>query len=244
MESKKIYIEETPAILWGPDLDKVYLYVHGQGGNKNEAGEFASIATGYGYQVVSVDLPEHGERRKGSPPFAPWHTVPELRRVMAWCKRRWTKISLFANSIGAGFSMLAFAEEGPRACLFVSPVVDMENLISNMMRWANVSLSRLEQEKEIPTDFGQTLSWRYWQYARAHPIQTWNVPTQILYGEKDHLTDRPTLERFSSRFPCEVTVMKNGEHWFHTEAQLEVLYDWVRQWFEQNSKAAATAPFG
>ena len=53
--------------------------------------------------------------------------------------------------------------------LFVSPVLDMERLIQEMMSWAGVTESRLEAEGEISTEFGETLSWPYLQYVRAHP---------------------------------------------------------------------------
>lgn len=231
MEEKNLYIEKTPVRIWGPRADHVYLYVHGQGGNREEAKEFAEIAAEYGYQVLSMDLPEHGARPKENPSFEPWNVVPELSRIMVFCKQNWTDISLFANSIGAWFSMLAFANGDLKDCLFVSPVVDMVDLISHMMARANVSESRLAQEKQISTDFGQTLSWQYWLYAREHPVRTWNSPTRILSGEKDTLVDTATIEAFSKRFGCAWTVMKEGEHWFHTGQQLGVLFDWVRQSF-------------
>lgn len=197
MDVQILHVEEIPAIIWGAHSNKVYLYVHGQGGNKDEAKDFASIAVEYGYQVLSIDLPEHGERQKGNISFEPWKVVPELSCVMTYCKQHWKEIFLFANSIGAWFSMLALANEELKGCLFVSPVVDMVDLISNMMMWADVSELQLEQEKRIPTDFGQTLSWEYWLYAKKHPIKKWNVPTKILFGEKDNLIDGPVIETFS-----------------------------------------------
>ncbi|WP_235673508.1 hypothetical protein [Clostridioides difficile] len=42
---------------------------------------------------------------------------------------------------------------------FVSPILDMQQLISNMMLWANVSEEQLKHELIIPTSFGHTLSW-------------------------------------------------------------------------------------
>ena len=44
------------------------------------------------------------------------------------------------------------------------------------------------------------------------------------------MTGRETLETFCVRFNAELTVMENGEHWFHTGKQLSFL----RQWEEQN----------
>ncbi len=55
-----------------------------------------------------------------------------------------------------------------------------------MMGWAKkVSEQELAQKGEIPTDFGETLSWKYLCFVREHPID-WKVPTEILYAEHDH----------------------------------------------------------
>ena len=40
---KIISLEHIPAVIWGVPSSKVYLYVHGQGGNKEEAADFAEI---------------------------------------------------------------------------------------------------------------------------------------------------------------------------------------------------------
>lgn len=71
-------IKNIPAIIWGDKSPKVYLYIHGQGGDKEEAEVFASIANCYGWQVLSIDLPEHGERKNERDLFNPWTIVPEL----------------------------------------------------------------------------------------------------------------------------------------------------------------------
>ena len=44
MEKKLIYIDSIPAIIWGKNSSKVYIYVHGKMGNKEEAAFFADIA--------------------------------------------------------------------------------------------------------------------------------------------------------------------------------------------------------
>lgn len=228
MKLENIKIGEIPAIMWGEKSDNLYLYVHGQGGNKEEASLFAQTVCQKGFQVLSIDLPEHGERSGVSgATFDPWHAVPELKKVMGYAKNSHKNIYLFANSIGAWFSMLAFFEETLKGCLFVSPVVDMKALVSKIMAWANVTEAQLQREKIIATDFGQTLSWEYWEYILEHPIGKWEVPTAILYGENDHLADRFRIESFSEKTGCVLTVMKNGEHWFHTEDQLKFMSTWI-----------------
>lgn len=234
METKKILINKVPAIIWGGPSEKIYLYIHGQGGYKEEAETFANIACRHSWQVLSIDLPEHGERKQESNTFVPWCVVPELLSVMEFLKSKWSHISLFANSIGAWFSMLSFEDKQLEESLFVSPVLNMKQLIVTMMQWANVSEERLKNELVIPTSFGQTLSWEYLMYAKNHPINRWKVATKILYGSNDNLIERNVVERFAHTFNCDLTVMENGEHWFHTERQLSVLYDWVESCFQAN----------
>lgn len=52
-------------------------------------------------------------------------------------------------------------------------------------------------------------------------ITQWQVPTKILYAGKDHLTDRDTVEAFTKTYNCELTIWETGEHWFHTQPQLD-----------------------
>lgn len=224
---KIISLEHIPAVIWGVPSSKIYLYVHGQGGNKEEAAAFAEIACRNGFQILSIDLPEHGERKDGKTAFLPWEVVPEIQSAMEYVKKQWQSVSLYANSIGAWFSMQGLASELFQNCMFVSPVVDMVQLIEQMMRWANVTEEKLKNEKIISTPFGQTLSWDYWRYAVEHPIINWRVPTKILYGENDNMTDFDTIKQFAHKYHCDLTMMKDGGHWFHTEHELTVLRKWI-----------------
>ncbi|MGL4368806.1 MAG: alpha/beta hydrolase [Spirochaetota bacterium] len=226
MKEQHLIISEIPAVLFGEQSDRLFLFVHGQSGSKEEAGAFAAAACPMGWQVLGIDLPEHGERAGGSVPFDPWHVIPELRQVMQYAKAGWQQTALRATSIGSWFSLLAFSGEPLAQCLLVSPLVDMERMILNLMRWSGVTEERLEREKLIPTDFGQTLSWEYLSYVRAHPISVWDVPTCILCAEKDEQIDGDTVKNFSTRFGCTLTVVEGGEHWFHTPEELAVLSQW------------------
>lgn len=227
MNHQSLSPEGIPCVLWGEPSDHAYLYVHGQGGCKEEAARFAAIAARHGWQVLSLDLPGHGARTAETDCFDPWHAAPELSSVMRYMSTRFDRVALYASSIGAYFSMLALADQPLERCLFVSPVLDMQRLIANMMTWAGVTEERLEREQRIPTDFGQTLSWQYYQYAAAHSITRWSSPTHILYAGRDGLTERSVVDRFVSQFHAQLTVMEDGEHWFHTPEQLRVLDGWA-----------------
>ena len=222
-------VHHIPAILYGDSSDNLFLYIHGKMGRKEEAARIAEIVCPKGYQVLSIDLPGHGERTGEMKRFVPWEVVPELQAVCGFAWQRWEKISLYANSIGAYFSLLALRDAKLEKSLFVSPILDMEKLIRDMMDWAGVTQEQLQQAGEIPTAFGETLSWSYLTYAAEHRITEWDSPTAILYAGHDHLTARETVDAFAKRFGCTVTVMENGEHWFHTEEQLAVLDAWLRK---------------
>ena len=216
----------TPYLCYGQTSDQVCLFLHGQSGHKEEGERFAQIANPKGWQVVAIDLPQHGQRQGGAEPFLPWVVVPELEQVWQELQGRWKRIALRANSIGAWLAMLALAGKPVDTCLFVSPVVDMENLIQTMMTWAGVTEERLEREREIPTDFGQTLSWDYLKYVRQHPIHALRAHTNILYGDQDNLVPQPVVECFARAEGAHLTVYPGGEHWFHTPEQMKVMGTW------------------
>ena len=88
--------------------------------------------------------------------------------------------------------------------------------------------AELKAKSVIRTIFGEDLSWDYLCYVRDHPI-SWDVPTQILYGENDNLTSYETIRAFTERHNAILTVMEGGEHWFHTEKQMQFLDDWIRK---------------
>lgn len=217
--TEELLIDKIPICLYGERSDRVYLYVHGKNGFKEEAAAFADIACSKGYQVFSVGLPDRGDCK-------PWEAVPILQEVLNYAKTQWSDISLYAVSIGAWFSILAYGDEELKKCLFVSPVLDMQTLIENIMNWAGVTEDELERKKRIRTDLGETLDHEYYQFSMENPITAWGVPTEILYADNDSLTGRETVERFCENYGCGLNVYKGGEHWFHTKEQLEYLRKW------------------
>ena len=197
------------------DTKKRVIYVHGKGGSAEEAEHYKpmfpeSKIIGFDYRAQT-----------------PWEAKEEFAHFFAEKRRRCDRLTLIANSIGAFFSMMSLDTVLVDRAYLISPVVDMEKLMENMMLWANVTERELEKKQEIPTKFGETLSWRYLCYVRAHPV-TWHVPTRILYGENDDLTSMKTISAFAKRTGAELTVMPGGEHWFHTGEQLRFLDAWIR----------------
>ena len=191
------------------------VYLHGKGGNAREAEHYRALLPGW--RVTGLDYRAQ----------TPWEAREEFLAYFKSARRDGTKVLVIANSIGAFFAMQALDETRVDRALFVSPVVDMEWLIETMMAGEGITEPELRQRGEIKTEFGETLSWRYLQDVRQHPIR-WRVPTAILYGSGDALMPRETVEAFARRTGAVLTVMEGGEHWFHTKAQMQFLDAWVR----------------
>ena len=104
------------------------------------------IAVPLGWQVLAVDLPEHGERAgNSSARFDPWHSVPELHGIISSLRSKNKRVALRAVSIGAWFSLLAARGISLECCLLVSPLLNMERMIADMMRSANISEDTLKE---------------------------------------------------------------------------------------------------
>ena len=197
-------------------MDKAIVYIHGQGGNAKEADHYKALFRGC--DVVGLDYTAQ----------FPWEAKEEFPALLEQGCKGYASVQIVANSIGAYFAMDALADRPVERAWFISPVVNMEKLITDMMAWAGVTEAELREKGEIPTAFGQTLSWNYLCYAREHPVR-WNIPTHILYGEKDSLTSYSTISAFADQIHATLTVMKDGEHWFHTPEQIQFVDDWVRR---------------
>ena len=135
---------------------------------------------------------------------------------------------MIGNSIGAYFSLISLSENFIKKAMFISPIVDMENFILNMMKRAGVSEEELKLKKVISTPFGELLSWEYLSYVRNNPI-TWNVPSSILYGKNDVITPFKIISDFANKINADLTVIENGEHWFHTREQMIFLDNWFKK---------------
>ena len=192
------------------------LYIHGKEGSAAESEHYKPLfpdcmVTGLDYQS-----------------FTPWETGKEIRSAVKALKDSHENIVLIANSIGAFFSMNAGVDGLIQKAYFISPIVDMEKLIGDMMTWAKVTEAVLKARGVIHTEFGEDLSWDYLSYVRKHPVR-WTAPTKILYGDQDNLTSFETISRFAKTHNADLTVMENGEHWFRTEEQMKFLDDWIRR---------------
>lgn len=230
METKRIKINNIPSIIWGEKSSKVFIAIHGNMSNKEDKviEILANKVTNKGYQLISFDLPEHGERKIDTNYLCKvQNCINDLKQIIEYAKANYSEINIWACSIGAYFSLLAYKDEDLKQCLFLSPVVNMKIIIENMMLWSNTTEKELNEKQEIKTDFGQTLYWDYYLYVKENPITNWNKKTYILYGNKDNMQNENIIKDFSNEFNCDLTILRNGEHYFHTEEQLNFYNDWL-----------------
>ena len=195
-------------------MKDLILYIHGKGGNASESEHYRPLFPGR--EVIGLDYQT----------FTPWETGEEIRDAVIRLKNEYKNVTIIANSIGAFFSMNAGIDGLIGKAYFISPIVDMEKLISDMMGWANITEEQLKAEGVIATTFGENLSWDYLCYVRKHPVK-WEAPTEILYGSRDDLTSYESISVFTKEYNAKLTVMENGEHWFHTDEQMRFLDQWI-----------------
>ncbi len=195
-------------------MKDLVIYIHGKGGSAGESRHYESLFPDS--EVIGLDYRSS----------TPWEAGPEIRSAVERLRSSDSNMTLIANSIGAFFSMHAGIGRMIRKAYFISPIVDMEQLIRNMMTWAGISEQDLAEKGVIATSFGEPLSWDYLCFVRDHPV-CWQVPTQVLYGSRDNLTSDETIRAFAEAHGAGLTVMEDGEHWFHTEEQMRFLDAWI-----------------
>lgn len=132
MRTERFQIHTIPAVLYGPPSGQGYLYPWSGRQQGRSCGFCRSCrprrVSGFGYRPAAAWRAQSHDRR----------VYPVGGRAGATGRSSGRKNALEQgfpprNSIGAFFPMLAFQEEPVGKALFVSPIVDMERLILDMM---------------------------------------------------------------------------------------------------------------
>ncbi|WP_371362021.1 IS1595 family transposase ISBth19 [Sporomusa rhizae] len=84
MVKQNLLIENIPAILWGEKNTKIMVAVHGNMSNKTDVpiAMLAEEAIPLGYQVLSFDLPQHGDRKEEPTLCKVQNCVQDLCKIM------------------------------------------------------------------------------------------------------------------------------------------------------------------
>ena len=195
-------------------MKKLVVYIHGAGGNVAEAEHYKGLFPDS--EVIGFDYKSQ----------TPWDAINEFAPFFEKLMPKYSSVILIANSIGVFFALHALPSVKFEKAYFISPIIDMEKIIANMMQWAGVTEEDLAEKEIIHTNFGQDLSWEYMTWVKTHPV-VWNHPTAILYGSRDNMQDMDTIRKFAEECGASVTIMENGEHWFHTDEQMAFLDQWL-----------------
>lgn len=121
----------------GDILKKAILYIHGKGGSFLEAQRYKKICIGF--DVIGVDYEQ----------YLPWIVQNQIKTVYDNMKKEYEHISIIANSIGAYFAMHTLQNCNIEKALLISPILDMERLILDMMQWTNVTEKELWEKKKF-----------------------------------------------------------------------------------------------
>lgn len=95
IERKKIC--NIPSIIWGEKSSKVYIAIHGNMSNKEDEviKILANTVTNEGYQLLSFDLPEHGERKNDTNYLCKvQNCVSDLKTIIEYAKKNYNEINL------------------------------------------------------------------------------------------------------------------------------------------------------
>lgn len=115
-------------------MKKAILYLHGKGGSACEVEQYAKNCP---------DFYLHGVDYQGSLPWLVQEQIVSDYRIL---RREYDSVILLANSIGAYFAMHTLQNCDIQKALLISPILDMEQLILDMMGWAKVSEQELAQK--------------------------------------------------------------------------------------------------
>ncbi len=222
-----------PAVLWGYPREKILIEVHGNMSNKEDTviSMLAQKAVRVGYQALCFDLPMHGERKdKTDYECNPQNCISDLRAVYRYAKTLAPEVYIFGCSIGAYFSLLAFRDLEIKRTMFLSPVVNMENLIKSLMNYCGVSEQRLSQERRIELPDGAVLDWDYYTFVRNNPVRPpWPGALSILYGSYDNLITLKEITEFGAKFKAKVEILDKGKHFFNSENELKTFDLWAEK---------------
>ena len=198
-------------------MKNAVIYVHGKGGNAEESNHYKQFFDD-NFEIIGFDYKS----------LNPWDAKIEFINYFNTIISKYNKIYLIANSIGAYFSLISLTDMPIEKAMLISPIIDMESIILNMMKCENITEDKLMSEKEIETSFGEPLSWEYLSYVRKNTIH-WDIPTNILFADNDNMTSVDTMTNFANKINANLTIMKDGEHWFHTDEQMNFLANWFKE---------------
>ena len=102
-------------------MKNAVIYVHGKGGNAEEADHYKQFFDD-SFEIIGFDYKS----------LNPWDAKIEFRNYFHSIISNYNNIYLIANSIGAYFSLIFLFDMPIEKAMLISPIVDMESIILNI----------------------------------------------------------------------------------------------------------------
>ena len=196
--------------------NKVVVYIHGMHGSAKEADGFINLPD---YDVIGIDYP-NGQ---------PWDVGEAVKKEFEQIIKPYDEVVVVANSIGCLYTYECLTSFNIKQAFFISPVASMFEVIGGMMKMNNISLEELKEKKFIEAPGGILLSYDYYMYFSNYK-DSWNVQTEVLWGTKDKMVSRKSVEDFVNlRSNRSLTIKEEAGHHFHTEEEIEFVKNWINK---------------
>lgn len=231
MEKEKKIINGIPSIIWGKESNKVVIITHGSHSHKEDRFIHCcvDVLCDKGYQIISFDLPEHGDRKNQLPTHTVKQAIDDLQAIMNYANNHYDSIITIGCSLGAYYTLLAYQDESISQCLLLSPVVDLIELTHEMLENDNRLIEDVYLNKQITLSNGIIVREEDYSYLKNHSIKIWNSPLSILYGMKDNLIKFESIQKFVSKNNCKLVLSNESAHYFHTEEDMKKIVLWLNQ---------------
>ena len=231
-EPEELLLDGIPALRWGEPGGRAVIGVHGQFSNKHDPvmARCGDVIASWGDQLITFDLPAHGDRQDDKA-FTHMDASPEVRAFARLARSQSTEVSLLANSIGAYFSLCDTPAGTFERAWMVSPLLDLEYYIRDIMAEYSVTDEQLEAQTVIDTPRG-VLERSYLRFVEEHPARL-NAPSWIIRGDQDEVVPLNALSRFVGAPGVELVQVEGGQHFLGQPPHL----DTVVAWFEERYPA-------
>lgn len=194
---------------------KVVVYIHGLYGSAKEVENYSFLKDKY--DVVGLDYKDGN----------PWELKEVIRNEFGKLVKNYKEIIVIANSIGAFYTYEYLSDFNIKQAFFISPIADMLQIIFGLMMQYHISREELAEKKIIMLDNGQALSYDFYKHVSNYK-DSWNIPTDILYGEHDEIVYIENIADFLASHPkAKLTIKQGSAHYFHTEEEKRFIMSWI-----------------
>ena len=194
---------------------KVAVYIHGLYGSANEVNDYSFLKDIY--DVVGLDYKDGN----------PWELKEIIRNEFKKLVEDYKEIIVIANSIGAFYTYEYLSDFDIKQAFFISPIASMFKIVFDLMMQYHISSKELAEKKIIMLDNGQTLSYEFYNHVLNYK-DSWNIPTDILYGEHDEIVYIENVADFLAEHPkAKLTIKQGSSHYFHTEEEKGFIKSWI-----------------